>query len=77
MRIMRPIFSVVILVVALACGSCRFDEKEQEPSAKDNHLRGAINQHSNLPFDSNILSSFYNAYPGLSRYRKDVAKIYT
>jgi L,D-transpeptidase YcbB len=77
MRIMHPIFSVGILVVALACGSCRFDEKEQEPSAKDNHLRGAINQHSNLPFDSNILSSFYNTYPGLSRYRKDVATIYT
>ena len=39
-------------------------------------LRGGLNHHSNLPFDSNLVTAFYNAYPELKKYRQDVSEVY-
>jgi len=42
----------------------------------DIHLHGAINQHSHMPFDSNLVISFYRNYPALNKYEKDVMEVY-
>ncbi len=74
---MRKSFSfiAILLLLAMACGSCRFQGK-RSASGKDHHLRGAINQHSNLPFDSNFLNTFYRVFPELTRYKKEVVQVY-
>ncbi|MCK9220621.1 MAG: L,D-transpeptidase family protein [Bacteroidales bacterium] len=69
-------FFGVILVLTLALEACSSKEKKNAKTAGDNHLRGAINQHSNLPFDSNLLITFYQSYPALNKYRKNVMGVY-
>jgi murein L,D-transpeptidase YcbB/YkuD len=68
--------SGILLVLLLASGSCRFREQKHLTSAADLHLRGAINQQSNLPFDSNLLFTFYRSFPQLVKYQNNVAMIY-
>ncbi|MEI6172806.1 MAG: L,D-transpeptidase family protein [Bacteroidota bacterium] len=75
MRKTHQLFSVVILVFVLANGSCLFKGK-RPPATGGNQLRGAINQHSKLPFDSNLVVTFYYSYPALNKYQKDVAGVY-
>jgi len=75
MRKIHILFPVFILVLAIGVGSCNFKGKRSRATGGD-HLRGAINQHSNLPFDSNLVVTFYQSYPALNKYQKDVAGVY-
>ncbi|MEI7981802.1 MAG: L,D-transpeptidase family protein, partial [Bacteroidota bacterium] len=76
MKKLHLLFSLILLVFCIAGGSCIL--KGKKPSAKtgDIHLNGAINQHSNQPFDSNLLITFYLTFPDLGKYRKDVTEVY-
>jgi hypothetical protein len=76
MKKIHLLFSGIILVFSLANGSCIFKGKRHPASAGDIHLRGAINQHSNLPFDSNLVITFYLSYPALNKYEKEVVGVY-
>ena len=65
---------VVILVISLAGGSCsgrKLNSKRHEAP-----VHGALNHHSNLPFDSNQVPAFYRAYPNLAKYRENVSEVY-
>lgn len=69
-------FAGIILFLALANGGCISNERRNAAKAMALHLRGAINQHSDRPFDSNLLTRFYRLYPALYKYQKDVAEVY-
>ncbi len=70
-----PVIALGILLV-FAGGSCKYTQKNNLASVGDSHLHGAINQHSNMPFDSNLLVAFYDNYPALDKYEKDVLGVY-
>jgi murein L,D-transpeptidase YcbB/YkuD len=64
------------IVIAFAGGSCKFSQKKKMARGADSHLRGAINQHSNMLFDSNLLVAFYQNYPALEKYENDILGVY-
>ena len=68
--------SAIILMLALACGSCRHGKSRRHNRDGDKLLNGSLNHHSNLPFDSNQVTLFYHAYPALNKYREDVREVY-
>lgn len=43
---------------------------------RDENLHGVFNHRCNLPFDSNLLISFYKSYPELKKYKKEVVEVY-
>ena len=69
-------FIAIMIVISFANGSCKSRADKQKDKLKAEYLRGAFNQRSNLPFDSNLLISFYRSYPELKKYQKDVSEIY-
>ncbi len=70
-------FTVSLIIVILLAGeSCSLKRKKSAGMMQDSHLRGAVNHHSNLPFDSNLLFTFYRTYPELDKYREDVTDVY-
>lgn len=64
------------LALLFAGNACKLIKKKKLAKGSDIHIRGAINQHSNLPFDSSLLFSFYHTYPDLDKYQKDVLTVY-
>jgi murein L,D-transpeptidase YcbB/YkuD len=66
----------LICSLALLAGSCNLRSKRQAAQRQDDHLRGILNHHSNLPFDSNLLVSFYGNYPELNKFGEDVTEAY-
>jgi len=71
-RFLVPALTAILL---LSVTSCNIRGKRKS-SGKDLHLIATINQHSNLPFDSNLLYSFYRTYPELGKYQKGVETVY-
>ena len=69
-------FIAIMIVFSFANGSCKSRADKQKDKVKAEYLRGAFNQRSNLPFDSNLLISFYRSYPELKKYQKDVSEVY-
>jgi len=73
-------FCLPLLAIAIgllfATGSCKSKKKRQLAKGADIHLHGAINQNSKMPFDSNLLITFYRTYPKLNKYEPEVAGIY-
>jgi L,D-transpeptidase YcbB len=65
-----------ILVLVLAISACKQDKKKNAVTARDILLRNMVNHRSNLPFDSNLLITFYRSYPELGRYQEDVRVVY-
>jgi murein L,D-transpeptidase YcbB/YkuD len=65
----------LFLLLAVMAGSCQMKKRAARNPLED-QLKGAINRQSNLPFDSNLLISFFRAYPELHPYEKDVATVY-
>jgi murein L,D-transpeptidase YcbB/YkuD len=63
-------------VIVLSASSCKQGLRRNRAQGADLHLHGAINRHSNMPFDSNLLITFYRDYPELSKYEKDVKTVY-
>ena len=70
-----PLITMAVVLI-FAGGSCMFNKKKRVKPGADIHLHGAINQHSNMPFDSNLLITFFRTYPELDKYEKDVAAVY-
>ncbi|MFZ4549936.1 MAG: L,D-transpeptidase family protein [Bacteroidales bacterium] len=70
------ITSFVIVSVILATLSCNSQKKVEPGESVVTDLQGNVNNFSNLPFDSALVSPFYQAYPELAKYEKDVLKIY-
>ena len=64
------------MMILIAGGSCNLKKNRRQGNHQVDHLHGAINQKSNLPFDSNLISGFYQSYPELNRYRDDVTQVY-
>ncbi|MCX6269124.1 MAG: L,D-transpeptidase family protein [Bacteroidetes bacterium] len=68
-------FIVVVALISLANGSCQLKNARTRKTS-DGLLHVAINQKSNIAFDSNLLNTFYQSYPGLARYEKEVVAVY-
>jgi L,D-transpeptidase YcbB len=75
-KLFIPIISMMILI-SLAAGSCKSGGKKHSRKLNDDRLQIAINQQSNLPFDSNFVTSFYRSYPELKKYQEDVVEVYS
>ncbi len=79
MKIMRyssyPL-TFILIALLLVGMSCKSGKKGRSGNHGDSHLRGVVNHRSNLPFDSNLVAVFYHTYPGLGKYRKEVALVY-
>jgi murein L,D-transpeptidase YcbB/YkuD len=69
-------FIAIIIVFSLACGSCKPKADKHAGKPRREFLWGIFNHHSNLPFDSTVLISFYHSYPALNKYRNEVAEVY-
>jgi L,D-transpeptidase YcbB len=69
-------FIAILIVILLVSGSCRSKGAKRANKLRDQHMRGVFNQRMNLPFDSTLLVSFYRSYPGLNKYRDEVAEVY-
>ena len=65
----------IICILSLGAGSCKLNENRRPGKIPDD-LRGAVNHQSNLPFDSNLVESFYKSYPELDKYRQNVVLVY-
>ncbi|MEI6888667.1 MAG: L,D-transpeptidase family protein [Bacteroidales bacterium] len=76
MRTAYLLFIAIAIGLMFATGSCNLRKKRQLAKGADIHLHGAINQHSKLPFDSNLLIAFYKTYPLLSKYEPEVLGVY-
>jgi murein L,D-transpeptidase YcbB/YkuD len=70
------LFLVLMIVIALAGGSCTSRNKAHNVKALNDQLNGAINQQSNIPFDSNLVAAFFKSYPALAGYEHDVVIVY-
>ena len=70
------IFLTGMIILLLAGASCKNHQRRTSGSQAENQLRGVMNHWSNLPFDSNLLISFYLTYPGLNKYRTNVQTVY-
>jgi murein L,D-transpeptidase YcbB/YkuD len=68
-------FLAIIIAFSLANGSCKFKGNKHPVKIPDD-LRGAFNQQSNMPFDSNLVYSFYRSYPELNTYQGEVLEVY-
>jgi L,D-transpeptidase YcbB len=68
-------FIAVVILLSLALGSCRSGKRKRSDKAFA-LLHGTLNHRSNLPFDSNLLVTFYRTYPGLDKYREEATAVY-
>jgi L,D-transpeptidase YcbB len=66
----------VMIILLFAGVSCKSNEKRKSVNNAEDHLHGILNHRSNLPFDSNLVGSFYHSYPRLNKYREEVAIVY-
>ncbi len=76
---MRTIYTVFIAIgfcLVLAGNSCMSHSKRKSVKGSEIQLHGAINQHSHMPFDSNLLNTFYRNYPKLDKYEDEVLMVY-
>lgn len=76
MRKLFGLFIAILLVVSLGNGSCQSKEKKRLKKLHLEYLRGTFNQESKLPFDSNLIISFYQSFPKLKKYQKEVVEVY-
>jgi L,D-transpeptidase YcbB len=74
-KLFLPFISIAILF-SLANGSCTSNKNKQTGKHPDGILHGALNHSSKLPFDSNLVISFYRSYPVLKKYQQDVEIVY-
>jgi len=75
----RTIYTVFIAIgfcLVLAGNSCMSHSKRKSVKGSEIQLHGAINQHSHMPFDSNLLNTFYRNYPKLDKYEDEVLMVY-
>jgi murein L,D-transpeptidase YcbB/YkuD len=66
----------IAIILVFANGACKLKDKRPGGNHLQDHLHGALNHQSNMPFDSNLVTSFYQSYPALSQYKNDVTLVY-
>jgi len=69
----------LILITAIftgIAGGCSYKKKSRLARHADDHLHGALNHQSNMPFDSNLVGAFYTSYPLISQYQPEVLEVY-
>jgi L,D-transpeptidase YcbB len=66
----------VTIVLFLTGVSCNFSGKRKSGNQAKDDLHGALNHQSNLPFDSNLVGTFYQSYPKLNKYKKNIIIVY-
>jgi len=74
-KIYIPLIAIGFCLV-FAGNSCRSSWKRKSAKGSDIELHGAINHHSHLPFDSNLLITFYRNFPKLDKYEDNVLIVY-
>jgi murein L,D-transpeptidase YcbB/YkuD len=57
-------------------GSCDRKVKAPPKTALDTYLQEEFIREKSIPFDSALITSFYNTYPDLQKYQKDAVTIY-
>jgi len=70
-----PLLTITIFI-SLINASCKSHKTKHTDKHPYDLLNGVFNHRSNLPFDSNLLISFYRSYPALNKYHTDVEVIY-
>ncbi|MEI7725780.1 MAG: L,D-transpeptidase family protein [Bacteroidota bacterium] len=65
----------ISLIFSLANSSCH-RKNDRNRKAPESLLHGALNQKNNIPFDSNMVTTFYKSYPELNKYKEDVMLVY-
>jgi murein L,D-transpeptidase YcbB/YkuD len=73
---MRSLTLPLIIVTLLTASSCGQQQKPVESEPLEPELKVSINDKSNLPFDSALITPFFNSYPELEKYQNDVVAIY-
>jgi murein L,D-transpeptidase YcbB/YkuD len=69
-------FITVVILLALAGGSCKSYRNKHHIKHPANFLWGAVNHKSHMPFDSNLVITFYRSYPALNKYKEDLREVY-
>ena len=70
-------FLVCSLVILFLIVNTSCNRQTRKPSASlDTHLQGTINQRSNIPFDSTLVTTFFQSHPELKKFESDVVSIY-
>jgi len=77
MRKFHLFFTSLAVLLTISALSC--NRKISAPDTNDlvTHLQGSINQRSNIPLDSNQVVPFFQSFPELKKYEKDVIAIYS
>src|SRR5664279_4818892 len=69
-------FITVVILFALAGGSCKSYKNKHHSKHPANFLWGAVNHKSHMPFDSNLVITFYRSYPALNKYKEELRDVY-
>jgi len=74
---MKRVYLVFIFISLSVAGiSCKPKQVADVKHELKVDLQGSINHNSNIPFDSAQIAVFFENYPDLEKYRKDVSSIY-
>lgn len=76
MRKLYLLLISVVLLFALAGGSCKSYRNKHHSKHPGSFLWGAVNHKSHMPFDSNQVVKFYRSYPALIKYKEDLRDVY-
>lgn len=73
-----PLFrcAFLLLLAATVCAGLSCHRSLRSPKIPQQDLRGALNRHSNLPFDSNEVAPFFKKYPTLATYSDEIGEVY-
>ena len=66
----------ILFILSLANGACNLKNMRHKDTDAEARLKAAINNRGNIPFDSNLIITFYRSFPDLSRYRQEVVEVY-
>jgi len=76
MRKSHLLFTSFALLLSISLLSCNRNVIAPDTTDLDPDIKGSINQRSNISFDSTLVSLFFQTYPELKKYEKDVRTIY-
>ncbi len=66
----------ILLIAAAVCAGLSCKRAFRASKLPQQDLRGALNRHSNMPFDSSKVAPFFKAYPALATYRDEITELY-
>jgi L,D-transpeptidase YcbB len=66
----------VIFIFSVSVTACKRKRGDAPKSLSDIFLLKEVTAESNIPFDSVLVTPFYNSFPDLKKYEKDAVEIY-